>query len=173
MLKNSVLPVVLAAAAAIFAAPSSALAQAAVPQTWQKVVNGQVYTETYGYLDPRTCVVFAAPELVASNYRTWFETYVLTPTGHYEPKAATLAASLTLGGLNGWRLPSLSEVDSYKLVQPYLHASTLNNAYWSTETKGVQAAAWRVAGNTGWYARSGVNAYLWPVRDAANCTPIP
>ena len=157
---------------AMAAVPISAMAQAAVPQAWQKVVNGQVYTETYGYLDPRTCVVFASPDLVGTQYKTWFEVNVLVPRAHYEPKAATLAASLTLGGVNGWRIPSLSEVESYKLVQPYLATATLNAAYWSTETKGTQAAAWRVSGNTTWYQRSGMNAYLWPVRDAESCTPI-
>lgn len=153
--------------------PMAAMAQAAVPQTWQKVLNGQVYTETYGYLDPRTCVVFAAPELVLTNYKTWYERWVLVPSGHYEPVAATLAASLTIGGVNGWRIPSLSEAESYKLIQPYLHAGTLNYGYWSTETLGTQVSLWRVSGNTTRTSRSGVYAYLWPVRDASNCTPAP
>jgi hypothetical protein len=158
---------------AMAAAPTCAMAQAAVPQTWQKVVNSQVYTETYGYLDPKTCVVFAAPDLVGTQYKTWFEVNVLVPMGHYEPKAATLAASLTVGGVNGWRIPSLSEVESYKMVQPYIATSTMGVAYWSTETKGTLAATWRVSGNNSWHSRSGFSGWLWPVRDAENCTPVP
>ena len=162
-----------AASALMVTAHTGAWAQAAQPQTWQKVVNGQVYTETYAYLDPRTCVAFMAPELVANTYRTWYERWVLVPSGRYEPVAATLAASLTVGGVNGWRIPSLSEVESYKLVQPYIHARTMSNAYWSTDTLGTQVHVWRPSANTTRTSRSGVSAYLWPVRDEANCTPTP
>lgn len=161
------------AAAALLAAAAStnAFAQAAVPQTWQKVENGNVQTEIYGYLDPRSCVVFMAPDLVTTKYKTWYERWVLVPSGHYEDVAKTLASKLTVGGVTGWRIPSLSEVESYKLVQPYLHAGTIQvgTAYWSTDTLGTQVHVWRPAANTTRTARSGVNAYLWPVRDAEDC----
>ncbi len=170
MLKS--LNLLAACAALTMAAPMAATAQT-VPQTYQKVVNGNVFNEVYGYLDPRTCVIFAAPELVRNNYRTWYERWVLVPSGHYEPVAATLAAQLTIGGVNGWRIPSLSEAESYKQIQPYIDAGTMNLAYWSTETLGTQVSIWRVSGNTTRTSRSGVNAWLWPVRDAANCTPTP
>lgn len=162
-----------ACAALAMAAPMAAMAQA-VPQTYQKVVNGNAVTEVYGYLDPRTCVIFAAPELVGNFYKTWYERWVLVPSGHYEPVAATLASQLTIGNVIGWRIPSLSEADSYKQIQPYIHAWTMNNAYWSTDTLGTQVSIWRVSGNTTRTSRSGVYAYLWPVRDAgASCTPTP
>lgn len=161
----------LAACAALYIGAQAPVMAQAIPQTHQKVVNGTIYTETYGYLDPRTCVIFAAPELVRTNYRTWYERWVLVPSGHFEPVAATLASQLTIGGQVGWRIPSMSEVVSYKQVQPYLDAGTLNIAYWSTDTLGTQVSLWRVASNTTLISRSGVYAYLWPVRDAVDCSP--
>lgn len=67
----------------------------------------------------------------------------------------------------------MSEVESYKQIQPYLDAGTLSAAYWSTDTLGGQIRIWRVAANATLISLSGVYAYLWPVRDAINCSPTP
>jgi hypothetical protein len=132
----------------------------------------------YGYSDAATCVVWPAPAAFPVNAVMRHDKTVYVPgaNGYFElvDIANGYAKSLTIAGLQGWRLPTVEEsISFFQAVQLSSAPTVLRNQaalqrpYWTSDITPNSAAAVRPT-STGprvhWYGRSAVDAYVWPVR---------
>ncbi|MCZ8254457.1 MAG: hypothetical protein O9327_02095 [Polaromonas sp.] len=136
---------------------------------------------TIGYKDTSTCVIWPVPSAFDIGLKMRHDKSVYDPSkaGNFrlEGVAEPYAASLRIAGQPGWRLPTVNESRSFfsaffKATTPAgLQAqASVVGTYWTRDVTSNQAAAVRpnAAGPvTQWYSRTGVDAFVWPVLDAA------